>query len=332
MSANPILLSLRRGDLAEAWYRGAYCVVRDGEPVEEAGDPQQILCLRSAAKPFQTLAHLQSGAAERFGVPPSALALLTASHGGEDLHVDGVAALLALGGLEPHQLQCGSHPPLHRPSAARLRSAGTEPTALHNNCSGKHAGMLLAGRAEQRSLDDYLAPDHPHQRRIAAVLAECAGLEPERLHIAVDGCSAPTFSLPLRHAALAWGTWATAVRDGRGGFGTAARRLFEAIIRHPHHFAGHQRFDTDLILATTGRVVAKIGAQGFYGAAVPSAGLGIALHIDDGDWNVSERVIAQILVRHGALREDETAALTRYLDPVRRNHAGRIVGTITCDF
>ncbi|MGH2668798.1 MAG: asparaginase, partial [bacterium] len=196
------LMEVWRGETVESVHYGAIAVVdAAGRMVAAAGDPGETTYLRSAAKPAQALPLLESGAAERFGLDDRDIAVIIGSHGGEPFHLDAVRSILRKIGLEDAALQCGAHAPYHRPSARALRAAGASPTALHNNCSGKHAGMLALAVHLGAPVASYLDPDHPVQILIRARIETLAGLPAGGARTAVDGCSAPTFAMPLRSAA-----------------------------------------------------------------------------------------------------------------------------------
>ena len=200
---NPIAVLVYRGRRIESWHRVAYAIADpSGHLVHAQGDIQRPIYPRSAVKPIQALAMLESGAADRFEVSDTELALACASHSGEPQHVDRVLAWLARLGLDQDALECGAHAPMHGPSADRLRADGQAFSPVHNNCSGKHAGMLTLAIALDAPISGYTRPDHPVQRRIKTVLAEMAGaqtLPPP----AVDGCSVPTYPMPLAQMAVA---------------------------------------------------------------------------------------------------------------------------------
>src|SRR5437899_956744 len=197
------LVEVRRGEIVESVHFGAIAVVDAlGRRVASAGEPTQPVVLRSTAKPAQVLPLIDSGGAERFRFSDEEIAVMIGSHGGESFHVGAVRSILERIGLDERALQCGAHEPYHRPSARALRQSGQKPTALHNNCSGKHAGMLALAVHLGAPIDHYLETGHPVQERIRARIESLAGLGPgAALHL-IDGCSAPTFAMPLASLAL----------------------------------------------------------------------------------------------------------------------------------
>ena len=325
---NPVLVEILRGDEVEAWHRGAWCARRDERIVASVGDQDRRYCLRSSAKFFQALPHLLAGADQRYGVSEAELALLCASHGGEERHVALAARLLERAGLDAAALDCGAHAPMHLESRARLLAEDRAPDPLHNNCSGKHAGMILAALARSESIEDYLSVDHPLQREIRRLLGLLAGVDLEQRGGARDGCSAPTFYLSLDEAARAYQRFARPPEDFGRKLRQACFRLSEAVSRQPAMIAGAGRFCSALASVSSGRLLCKVGAEGFYGAFCRATGTGIALHVDDGAASASERVLVAVLAHLDLIRDDEVAQLAPFVAAARANHAGRPVGVV----
>lgn len=294
------------------------------------GDPGMPTFLRSAAKPFQALPLVLAGGVERFGLDDSDLALICASHGGTPGHVRRAESLLERGGFSAGDLQCGAHLPLDRESAARLQLQGIEPSPLHNNCSGKHAGMLLACRLLGFPADSYLSPEHPLQRRILEHLAVLCGAPAETIRAGIDGCSVPAYHLPVEAAARAYAVLAHPRGAGAGAeLAAALERIVGAMGKAPEMVAGPGRFTTRLIAASQGRVVGKEGAEGFYGIAVRGpVALGIAMKIADGGERCRDGVVLDLLRQLGALAGAELAELSDLYRPALVNHRGIRVGEI----
>lgn len=325
-----------RSGLTESWHFAAAAVVdASGRPVARVGDPQVATFLRSAAKPFQAVALLLAGGEEAFSLTDADLALVSASHGGTPEHAAGAAALLARGGFTIDDLECGAHPPLDRDAARALRRAGEEPTPLHNNCSGKHAGMLLACRLRGWPTRGYVEPDHPLQVENRARLARLAGVEVEDVGVAIDGCSVPNFHLPLVAAARAWAVFAHPT-FGHGGAAEidgseqdALARVARAMAAAPEMVAGPGRFTTRLIAATGGRVIGKEGAEGYYAVAVRGpVALGMVLKVADGGERCRDGVVLELLRATGSLSGAEFAELEGFYEPELRNHRGLLVGKV----
>jgi len=302
----------------------------EGRLVAFQGDPEAATFLRSAAKPFQCLPLVLAGGAERFGLEAADLALICASHGGTPAHAQRAADLLARGGFGPGDLLCGAHWPMDEESARRLREAGETPTPLHNNCSGKHAGMLLACRLLDLPVEDYVAPDHPWQRRVLGHIVDFFGVPEDAIGLAVDGCSLPTYRLPLAAAARAYAALAHPQAAGLPpATASAVDRIVRAMTGEPAMVAGPGRFTTRLMEVTGGRVLGKEGAEGFYGLAVRGpVALGIAVKIADGGERCRDGVVLDVLRQLGCLAGAEFEELRELHSPPLHNHRGLRVGEV----
>ena len=284
------LFETRRGSIQESLHFGAVAVVDSGGKLfASSGDPQTTTFLRSTAKPFQALPLIENGGHHHWHLSPKEIAILCASHTGTDDHVETVRGMQAKIGIDEGDLKCGIHWPADKETSNAMRAHGESPTPLHHNCSGKHTGMLALAKMQNRSLDDYLEPEHPIQEQILGTISDMCMLAPEEITLGTDGCSAPNFAMPLFNAA--WGL-ARFVDPGDlpTGRAEACRTITGAISAHPKMIAGPGRFDTRLIRVGDGKVIVKSGAEGYLGIGVmpgarnpQSPGLGIALKISDGD-------------------------------------------------
>ena len=318
-----------RGALVESVHRVVACAVdARGDVVLSYGDVDAPIYLRSAAKPFIAACVVASGAAERFGFDAREIALVAASHNGEPEHAAAAAGMLAKIGLDAGALPCGAHPPSYVPAAAALVASGESPTALHNNCSGKHAGILAL--CVHLGLDPrtYLAADHPAQQAILAFCARMTGDDPARLPLAVDGCGIPVFATSMRRAARAFARFASPA-DLADADARAVEVVRSAMTTQPFYVGGTGRFDSALPVATQGRIAGKAGAEGVHGDALVDVGLGLALKIVDGGAGraVPPATVA-LLGELGALEPTARAALAPFAAPEVTNVAGRVVGTI----
>jgi L-asparaginase II len=325
--SNPVLVEVLRGALVESRHRGAVAAVdADGRAVLSIGDTRRPVYPRSAVKALQALVLVESGAAGRYGLTDEELALACASHSGEPGHVATATRMLARAGLDPSALRCGAHWPLHQPSAQALARAGGAATALHNNCSGKHAGFLCAACALDADRASYIEPSHPVQRAVKAVLEDLAGKTVGEDVCAVDGCSVPTWALPLDAMARAFARFGsgTGLAPARAA---AAARLRAACAAAPWHVAGSGRFCTEIMQRFGGRVFVKTGAEGVYCGALPEQGVGIAVKCDDGAGRAAEVMMAAALSR---LLDAETdrAALAPFVRPTLRNWNGIATGAL----
>lgn len=327
--AAPVLVEVTRGALTESRHRGIVAVVdADGGAVELRGDVDRPVFARSAIKPLQALPLIETGTADAIDILPEELAIACASHGGEPKHVAVVATWLHRVGLSVADLECGAHPPSYAPAARALYAAGAEPTALHNNCSGKHAGMLAICRHEGDKTRGYIAPDHPQQQRVRRALSDMCGVDLSAAPSGIDGCSLPQYGIPLRALALGFARFG-APENLPTERETACRRIAAAMVAHPFMLAGTGRFCTRATEITNGKALLKTGAEGVYAAAIPSRGFGIALKIDDGATRAAEVAMAALLIRYAGLDEGEIAAFRALLMPPITNVAGREVGAIS---
>ena len=324
-----ILVEVGRGDGIECTHSVDAAVVDASGRVDTAwGDVERPIFPRSAIKLVQALPLVETGAAERYGLGTVELALACASHGGEPRHIAAVRAFLARADLGEDDLECGPAAPMHEPTQRALVAAGEEPARpLHNNCSGKHAGMLLGAKAMGEPTAGYIAPGHPVQRRIAAAIAEMADCDLTQSVWAVDGCGVPTISLPLHALAMA----AARIADPQL-LAPARRRAVEHLARamtgEPFMVAGHERLCTEVMEASHGAILAKTGAEGVFVAAIPGLKRGLALKVRDGARRAAGVALVSILDRIGALEDEARQRLARHLDPPITNWSGREVGRI----
>jgi len=289
-----------------------------------SGNPDLVTFARSAIKPFQAVPLIELGVADRFELSQPELALCCASHSGEEYHTEAARSILRRCGVDEAVLACGPHAPFHEPSASKLAESGQVPGRIHNNCSGKHAGMLALARSQGWPVSGYQEPSHPVQLTMLETVARWVGLAEGEIPIAVDGCGVATFALSLRRMALAFARFAAAVRRGDA----APARVFEAMTRFPEYVAGSGRLCSALMRAAEGRLIAKTGAEGVYCAAIPAQGLGVALKVEDGAKRAAEPAIVTILEALGELSSEATASLAAFAFPVIRNTRGEEVGRI----
>lgn len=327
MMSNPVLVEILRGGVVESRHRGAAAVFDgDGACVLALGDVARPVFPRSAIKLMQALPLVETGAADAFGFGAKELSLACASHSGEPEHAALAASMLARAGLGEGDLECGAHWPFEQPVAIRLAQAGGRPGALHNNCSGKHAGFLCTACHAGDDPRGYVGAGHAVQMRARDAMAEVTGAVHDAGACGTDGCSIPTYAIPLD--ALARGFARAATGGGLdAGRAKAARRLMEACMTEPFYMAGSKRFCTELMMAAPGRVFAKVGAEGVYCAAIPELGIGLALKIDDGAARAAEIAVAGIiahLARNVGAISGPVAALASRTD---RNWNGITVGT-----
>ncbi len=325
---NPVMVEVTRGEAVESRHRGAACVVdASGATVLSWGDCAAPVFPRSAIKLLQALPFVETGAADVCQANFSELALACASHSGEPGHVEVGRAWMNRLGLSEGHFACGPHPPYDAEAANALTRAGAAPSVLHNNCSGKHLGMLATALSRGEPLHGYHEPEHPVQARVRDALADMTGEDVARAAIGIDGCSVPTWAVSLAGLARAM----SRIADPRGlkvARQSAVRRLRNAASRSPFMVAGTGRFCTALLARKSGEIYVKTGAEGVFTAAVPDLGIGIALKIDDGAKRASEVALAAILRYLEVLDDADWSALAGFAAPRLVNHAGRIVGEV----
>ena len=276
------LIELSRGGTLECVHFGAVAVAnRHGKLTAHAGDAHWLTFSRSTLKALQALPFMQAGGPAHFGFGPQQLAMLCASHNGEDKHVAQTQAMLDKAGLGTQALRCGCHVPSIFGTLETTPPAGYQYDERHNNCSGKHAGFLAYCVQHGLSLDDYIAPAHPLQQAIRRDVARAVGLEAADLVPGIDGCSAPNYAMPLSNLARGYARLASGARDSE--FGASFATLGEAMTAHPEMVSGTGRNDLAFMRAGRGDWVSKIGADGVQVVGSKSRGEALALKIMDGN-------------------------------------------------
>ncbi|MBT4405776.1 MAG: asparaginase [Acidiferrobacteraceae bacterium] len=328
MNANPVLVEVTRGEMVESRHRGAVALAHsNGQTISGIGDVARLIYPRSALKPLQALHLIESGAAAAYQLGEREIALACASHNGEEPHVAAVVQWLKRLGLDESALECGAHPPRRSFDREALLSQGKKPGPAHNNCSGKHCGFLTAALHGEHPPQAYIAREHPVQQAVMTLIGELAGISLQEVPHGIDGCGIPVAGIPLDHLAMAFARFASG--DGlSGGRASAARQVYDAMVNEPFMVAGTNRWCTNAIEAGRGAFIVKTGAEGVYCAAIPEAGIGVALKIDDGAHRASECAMGAVLSKIPGLRAlfaDSPAELIRV--PVK-NVAGKTVGEI----
>jgi L-asparaginase II len=314
-----------RGAVVESVHRVSAAVMgADGTLRAWAGNPDLVTFLRSAAKPIQALPLVDDGAVERFGLTGEELALSCGSHSGTARHTGLASGMLAKLGLDGASLACGPHPPIDAATVRDLAEAGLEPQRVHNNCSGKHAGMMALARARGWEPAGYERMEHPVQGRMLAEVARWAGLPQEAIALGTDGCGVVCFGLPVRNMALAYARVAAAARAGE----RAPSAVVDAMTAHPDLVAGEGRICTELMRRTAGRIFAKIGAEGVYCVGVPGAELGIGIKVEDGNTRAVPPAILSVLRELDLISEDDFGALHDQAYPELVNTRGEVVGQL----
>jgi L-asparaginase II len=325
---NPVLAEVLRGDVVESRHRGAAIVVdADGGVVLSLGDVARPVFPRSAVKALQALPLFESGAADRYGLSEPEIALAVASHSGEPAHAEASLSMLTKAGRDAGCLECGAHWPMNEAAARAMAKEGREPSALNNNCSGKHAGFVCLACGLDEDPSGYVKAGHAVQQAVRGALEDVTGAAHLAERSGVDGCSIPTYAVPLQAMALGF------ARFGTGhGFGPerarAAARIRKAVAAHPFMVAGTGRFDTRAMDLLGARAFIKTGAEGVYCGSLPELGYGIALKCDDGAGRAAEVVMAALIARFLPLDEAQGAAFAPLRESVLTNWNGIEVGRV----
>ena len=332
MSTPEEVVRVFRGSAPASGHRGA-CGVPEGDRIVDAGGRgAEVTYPRSALKPIQLLPHFASPDFEAHGFDFATRAILVASHSGDADHVAAVDRVLAAAAAERSALACGPQDPLDRQARKALYRSGGEGSAIHNNCSGKHAGFLLSARRLGAPLDGYLDPDHAVQVEVRDLLAELTGMSKSDLKPGIDGCGAPNWPLPLVALAGLFRDLADPQRLPQR-LACGARRILEAVSREPQFLAGRGRFDTALMRAGGAGLIGKCGAEGVFAVGVvPTStrpGLGIAMKIEDGNQRGYEKALPALLAALGVLGaepERTDGELAPFARGLIRNTQGLVVG------
>ncbi len=330
------LFQTTRGEVVESVHFGAIAIVdSSGNLYAHYGNPNAINFLRSSAKPFQSIPLVEMNGLGIFNITEKELAITCASHSGTDRHLRTIYGLQQKIGISESDLLCCTHQPFDPATRAILKDRGEQPSSNHHNCSGKHTGMLAQAKLMGENLEKYTEIEHPVQQHIRNVFAEMCSLEPSQISVGRDGCSVPTFGVPLHHAAWGWARLVNPVGISKSRK-NACQKITSAMTTHPFQVAGPGRLDTCLMNIAAGKIISKAGAEAFQSAGIPknvlspgSPALGIALKITDGDLGKRARraVMIEILNQLGGLKSDQQKTLSDLgPDITYRNQCGLVTG------
>ena len=319
----PILCRVTRGELTESIHVAfAVAIDETGQPFYSTGDPQYLTCIRSSLKPFQAAASVKAGAVDAAEFNDEELALMCASHKGEKMHVKTAQSMLTKLGLTVDDYECGSHFPSDTLTRHRMIREDKEAQPLHNNCSGKHAGMLALAKHLGQGTANYIKKDHPVQRTILEYVQDVSGLE--MIPTEIDGCSAPTPFMTLETIAGLFQTLAA-------GNEPELKRVFKAMSSYPDLVGGSNHFDTNFIKALTGRGVTKVGGESVRGIALKTqdkGSVGIAIKILDGNFRALPVATMKLLEHLELLTEEELQNLDKFRTKILKNHNQIEIGRI----
>jgi L-asparaginase II len=321
-----IIVHVLRGSLIESLHRGHIAVVNlAGKTIHHLGNPEYMTYARSSAKLLQAIPVIESGAADAFDLSDREIAVLCASHSGESGHVECVARILNKLNLDASALLCGAHLPFDKAAAEALIQNGQSPSSLHNNCSGKHAGMLALAKHLNSPLHNYIAAEHPVQKRMLQTISEMSGLMANEIELGVDGCGVPVFGMPINRLAHAFARLGDpeSLAPKRA---EACRRIIRSVATHPFYVAGTERFDSELIKATKGRLIGKMGAEGIFAITSRTDKLGIVIKVEDGNTRALYPAAVETLRQMDMLGRAELEQLHSFHRPIVKNWQGDLVG------
>lgn len=324
---DPVLVEVTRGGIVESVHAGAYAVVgRGGELIASGGDIDRPVFPRSAIKALQCLAAIEAGVVETYGMADEEIALACASHNGEPAHVRVARSGLAKAGLSEQAYECGAHWPYPGEISRTMAANGEQAGQVHNNCSGKHTFMLASAASLAVDPKGYINRDHPVQQAIEKLIGEMCDYDLTDTPCGIDGCSVPTWAIPLRNVALGFQRLGSGddLSDERAA---ASRRIIAAVRAHPFMVAGTRRFCTDLMTAVP-RAFVKTGAEGVFCATIAHAGIGIALKCDDGADRAAEAALAAVMAKLDCWSNTERERLQSMSTVAVRNWNGFRTGEV----
>ena len=326
------LVEVYRGGRMESSHSGHIAVVNsDGKLLYFVGDPYRITYARSSVKPIQAIPVVETGAADKFGLTDVDLAVICSSHNGEPQHTDRVLSILHKAKIGVEALQCGTHIPLAMDVYEEMIRDEKELTPLYNNCSGKHAGMLLTAKHMGEPLEDYHKPEHPVQQRILKVISVIAEYQIDKIGIGKDGCGAPVHAMPLERLAYSFARLANpkTLENERA---VVINRITTAMTDYPEMVGGTGRFCTDFMKVAKGRLFGKLGAESLYLIGDKKLGIGIAIKIEDGSYRALYPAVLEVLKQLNMLTKEQLTQLMPHYMPKLKNARGEEVGKIIPSF
>lgn len=324
---NPVLVELTRGGIVESVHRGAFAVVgTSGDLLLAKGDVTRPIFPRSAIKALQALPLVESGAAKAFDLSQQEIALACASHNGEPHHIETARSILRKAGVEEAALECGTHWPLLQSAGRNMAFNKETPSALHNNCSGKHAGMVATAKFLGEEIAGYTKRHHRVQKRIEAIISEFCECDLVAAACGTDGCSVPAWAIPLEKLALGFAKFANS-GENSDKRAYAGSEIIAAVRKAPFMVAGSDRFCTTIMSALP-RLFAKTGAEGVYCATIPHAGIGIAVKCDDGASRAAQIILISALRAIDVWSNEEQVVLDGFSSVDLKNHNDMVVGEV----
>ena len=324
---NPILVEVYRANVLESFHRGAICVVNENnEIIFSKGNVEQICYPRSAMKFIQVLPLIVLGGIEKFGFTLQEIAIMCGSHNAEKEHLTVVESILSKIGLHKNDLYCGPQYPSSKRDSDQLIRDNKKPEHIHNNCSGKHAGMLALCQLINAPIHDYINPDHAIQQLILEYVEKIYEYPKEKMVTALDGCSAPIYSIPVLNQSIAFKNLVSNHYEEK--LTNACKIVMEAVSKYPFMVAGSKRYCTDMMQITAPQIIGKTGAEGIFCMSLPEQKLGVCIKIDDGKM-LPQYNVAQAFVEATGLFSHETLKpLHHYLQEPLINFNKFTVGEI----
>jgi len=324
-----VLVHVMRGGFIESRHYGDLAVVdRAGKLLYSVGNSRHFTFWRSAAKPFQTIPFVEAGGIERYHISDEELAFMTASHGGEERHVEIIRKLLHKLDLSEENLDCGSSAPMYTKAAAHILRSGDSYKAVHNPCSGKHSAMLALTALLELPNENYILPNHPIQKKMLETIAQSCDMPVEDVTVAIDGCGVPVFGMGIDKMALAYARFSKPEGLFSDERSKSLRKILYAMTNYPYYVAGTGRLDTALMEVTKGKIVAKLGAEAVYCIGIVDEGIGICLKIDDGGYRAIDPAIIEILIQLNLLTNEELEQLKDRWMPQLKNHRNEKIGEL----
>jgi L-asparaginase II len=319
------LVELTRNHTLENQHYGAVAVVNfKGDVIASAGDAHWLTFTRSTLKPLQALPFMQSGGDVAMKFDTRDIAMICASHNGEDMHVQQVNTMLSKVGLPYQKLECGCHVPMMFSFFDKPAPQGLRFDERYNNCSGKHAGFMAACVHQGYAVQGYTLPEHPLQCAIRRDVARAVGMDEAQMQLGIDGCSAPNYAMPLAKLAYGFARLASGAKDAE--FGASFEKLSHAMRAHPELVSGTGRNDEAFMRIGRGDWVSKVGAEAVQVIASVSRGEAIALKVIDGNKQALYAATVEVMEQRGWLDNVQRDALEPWRARVIMNARKLVVG------
>lgn len=324
-------VEVTRGPLVESIHMAHIAVVNSqGELLYSYGDPERITYARSSVKPIQAIQVLETKATQRYDINEREISFMCASHSGETYHVECVKDILGKADIGLDKLNCGIHVPGNSDVYKELIESKVELSQSHNNCSGKHSGMLISAKNMGEDLDTYLDINHPVQQRILNNISYVCDYDKEKIILGIDGCGAPVHALPLERFAYGFARMADSVKlEEKGVF---VDKITSSMMKYPEMIAGRNRFCTALMRVCGDRIFGKAGAQGVYLIGDKKNKLGIAVKVEDGNGQATNCVAMEVLRQLDLITEEELKELNNFYNPKLLNARKDVIGEVRSSF